>query len=145
MTGDRPSDLFERVLVPVASEEDARRATDVILPYLPGAGSVVVVHVIKQSEGGIDPSPVDAQEEEAEQLFDIVTEDDEAGDVETRTAYGSDVVDSILETARETGATVIAVSPREKSLLMRLLTGDHARSLMMNRDVPVLAVPAGEE
>jgi nucleotide-binding universal stress UspA family protein len=118
----------------------------VILPYLAAAGgSVVLVHVVKRSAGGVDPSPLDLQEEEAERLFDIATEGHDGLVGETRYAYGSNVAESILETAREADASVVAIAPRERSLFMRLLTGETTRPLMANPDVPVLSIPQGRE
>jgi nucleotide-binding universal stress UspA family protein len=142
---DRPSVTpFERALVPIASEEDVRRARETILPYLNDAGGVaILVHVIKLTQGGIDPSPADLQAEEAERLFETVSENYEDVVVETRKAYGSDVVTSIVETATETDATAIVFSPQEKGLLLRLLTGDTARSLMTRATVPVVSIPHG--
>jgi nucleotide-binding universal stress UspA family protein len=142
---DRPSVTpFERALVPIASEEDVRRARETILPYLDDAGGVaILVHVIKLTQGGIDPSPADLQAEEAERLFETVSENYEDVVVGTRKAYGSDVVTSIVETAVETDATAIVFSPQEKGLLLRLLTGDTARSLMTRATVPVVSIPHG--
>jgi nucleotide-binding universal stress UspA family protein len=135
---------FERALVPIASEEDVRRARETILPYLDDAGGVaILVHVIKLTQGGIDPSPADLQAEEAERLFETVSENYEDVVVGTRKAYGSDVVTSIVETAVETDATAIVFSPQEKGLLLRLLTGDTARSLMTRATVPVVSIPHG--
>lgn len=140
---DRPSVTpFERALVPIASEEDVKRARETILPYLDDAGGVaILVHVIKLTQGGIDPSPADLQEEEADRLFETVSENYEDVVVETRKAYGSDVVTSIVETATEADATAIVFSPQEKGLLLRLLTGDTARSLMTQATVPVVSIP----
>jgi nucleotide-binding universal stress UspA family protein len=142
---DRPSVTpFERALVPIASEEDVRRARETILPYLDDAGGVaILVHVIKLTQGGIDPSPADLQEEEADRLFETVSENYEDVVVETRKAYGSDVVTSIVETATEADVTAIVFSPQEKGLLLRLLTGDTARSLMTRATVPVVSIPHG--
>jgi len=146
MTERGPAELFDRPLIPVASEDDARVIRDTILPYLAEASStVILVHVIKHTEGGIDPSPIEFQEEEAERLFDIATEGHDELEPETQYAYGRNVAESILETARETGASVITVSPRRRGLFMRLLTGETARPLMTNSDVPVLSVPRDRE
>jgi nucleotide-binding universal stress UspA family protein len=146
MTALDPAGLFERPLIPVASEADARITRDAILPYLVDASStVILVHVIKQSEGGIDPSPLDAQEEEAERLFGIATGGRDGLVIETQYAYGSNVAESILETARETDASVVAIAPRERSLFMRLLTGETTRPLMANSDVPVLSIPQAHD
>jgi nucleotide-binding universal stress UspA family protein len=146
MARQDPTDLFDRPLVPIASEADARVTRDTVLPYLAAADStVILVHVIKQSEGGVDPSPIDLQEEVAERLFDIATEGHAGVDPEIEYAYGANVAESILETARETAASAIILSPRKRSLFMRLLIGETARPLLANSDVPVLSVPRDRE
>lgn len=141
-----PDTLFEQVLIPIASEDDARMARETILPYLAGSGGVAtVVHVIKYTEGGVNPSPVSMQEEDAERLFDIVNQDHPDLVVETKKAYGTDITAAIFEVATEINASAIVFAPEEKSRLIRLLTGDTALSLISNPDVPVLAIPRRDE
>lgn len=145
MVDHDPEALFEHALLPIASPDDARLAREVILPYLADSGGVAtVVHVVKYTEGGVDPSPVSMQEEDAEALFEIVTDDRPELVVETRTAYGTDVAEAIYEVADEIDASAIVFAPEEKSRLLRLLTGDTALSLVSNPDVPVLAIPRRE-
>jgi len=142
MQTHHPDSLFERVLIPVASEDGARIARETILPYLEGVGGVaIVVHVIKYTEGGIDPSPLSMQAEDAERLFEIVSDDYDDLVVETCKAYGTNVAEALFEVARDTDASAIVFSPQEKNRLIRLLTGDTALSLVTNPDVPVLAIP----
>jgi nucleotide-binding universal stress UspA family protein len=147
MSDHLPDELFEHVLIPVAAEVDARMARETILPYLEQVGGVAtVVHVIKQSKGGIDPSPESIRSEDAQKLFEIVSEDHEDSVVaETRTAYGTNIAEAIFDVAHEVGASAIVFSPREKSRLIRLLSGDTALSLVTNPDVPVLAIPQREQ
>lgn len=145
MSTHLPKDLFERVLLPVASESDARLARETILPYLDEVGGIaIVVHVIKQSEGGTDPSPPSAQSEDADRLFEIIREDHDKVVVETRKAYGSDIAEAIVAVARDVDASAIVFSPEQKGRLIRLLTGDTALSLVTNPDVPVVAIPQQE-
>jgi len=140
---DGPSDgLFERVLVPVASERDANRARETIVPYVGAAGGVVVlVHVVELNPGGIDPSPAAVQREEAERFFALATPEGDDVVVDTRTAYGADVVDALVETVRETDATAVVLAPVERGRLIRLLTGETTRPLMARAPVPVVALP----
>ena len=141
-----PDELFERALIPIASEDDARMARETILPYLAESGGVAtVVHVIKYTEGGVDPSPVSMQEEDAQRLYDIVREDHDDLVVETRTAYGTDIVEAIFDVAADIDASAIVFSPQERNRLVRLLTGDTALSLVTEPDVPVLAIPRDSE
>lgn len=137
-----PNALFERVLIPIASEDDARMARDTILPYLRRSGGVaVVVHVIKHVEGSVDPSPLSMQEEDADRLFEIVEQDNSELVVETKKVYSADIVAGIFEAADEANTSAIVFAPEEKNRLTRLLTGDTALSLVSNPDIPVLAVP----
>lgn len=143
MSSPLPESLFERVLLPVASETDARIARETILPYLDDVGgTAIVVHVVMYAEDGVAPSPPSVQKEDAARLFEIVSEGDETGIVEeTRTAYGTDIAAALFEVARKVDASAIVYSPQEKNRLVRLLTGDTALSLVTNPDVPVLAIP----
>lgn len=137
-----PDALFEQVLIPIASEDDARTARDMILPYLSRNGGVAIVaHVIKYKEGGIDPSPVSLQEEDAERLFEIVDQNDTELVVDTKKAYGTDIAAAIFAVADEVDASAIVFAPAETSRIIRLLTGDIALSLVTNPDVPVLSIP----
>lgn len=141
-----PDTLFEHVLIPIASEADARMARETILPYLAGSGGVAtVVHVIKSADGSVDPSPASMQEEDAERMFEIVEGEHSDLVVETEKAYGTDIAAAIFEVADEIGASAIVFAPEEKSRLIRLLTGDTALSLVSNPDVPVLAIPRQSE
>lgn len=137
-----PDTLFEHVLIPIASEDEARMARETILPYLArSGGDATVVHVIKYTESGVDPSPLSMQEADAERIFEIVDLGRSGLVVETKKAYGTDVAAAIFEVADETDASAIVVSPAEKSRLIRLLSGDTVLSLISNPDVPVLAIP----
>jgi nucleotide-binding universal stress UspA family protein len=143
---DRPSDgLFERVLVPVASEQDAARARETIVPYVAETGgAVVLVHVVKLNPGGIDPSPATVQREDAERLFALSTPEGNDVVADTRTAYGPDVVDALVETVRETDATAVLLAPQERGRLLRLLFGETTRPLMARSPVPVVSLPEVE-
>lgn len=146
MSEKLPESLFERVIIPVASETDAERARETILPYLADVGgAATVVHVVKRSESGVDPSPPSFQEEDAERLFELVGRGHDDIVAETRTVHGTNIAEAIFDVARETGATAIVFSPSERSLLVRLLTGDVARALVTDPDVPVLSLPRTDE
>jgi len=142
MATSSPASLFERVLIPIASADDARTAREVILPYIDDCNGVAIaVHVVKYTAGGVDPSPQSMQEADAERLFEIVGANDDGPVVETHTAYGTNVADALFETAREIDASAIVFSPEAKNRLVRLLTGDTALSLVTDPEVPVLAIP----
>lgn len=145
MTHHLPAALFERVVIPVASEADARMASETILPYLEQVGgAAIVVHVIKYAEDGVFPSPPSMQEADADAMFDIVRENTDVV-VQTRKAYGTDVAAAILDVAKEVNASSVVISPRPKNRVIRLLSGDTALSLVTNPEIPVLSIPRQSE
>ncbi|MFB6298351.1 MAG: universal stress protein [Salinirussus sp.] len=141
---DRPvrEDLFENVLVPIASIEDAEATCDALQPHLQRAGgSATVLHVLEKTEGGIDQVPLEARREDAERMFETLRE--EYGDriAEMEMVPGSDVPETIFERAREMDATGIVFMPREANRFVRWLTGDVALALITESPVPVLTLP----
>ena len=138
------SDLFERVLLPVASRDDARSTARALSPY--AGDQVVAVHVVEKAGGAVDKASVEQREEEAERIFEIVHEElDDAVDVDTRIDYGTDVAETIFAAAAEEDATSIVFTPRGGSRWIRLLTGDVALDLITKRDRPVVVLPDGEK
>ncbi len=139
--------VFERMLLPIAEEDDAEATCEAVEPYLTPTGDVVVVHVIEKTEGAPDKAPLEFRQEEAEAIFGIVREQLEgtSHDVQTELRYGPDVVDEILEAAEEHGVTAIGFTPRPGSRWIRLLAGDHAHRLTTETELPVLVFPHPEK
>jgi len=136
--------LFERVVVPVASERDAENTARALRPYLPSeGGAVVLVHVVEKAGGAPDKASVEQAEEFGAQALDTAAELLEETDalVETRTVYGTDVAERIVETAAEEDATAVVFAPRRGSRWTKLLTGDVANSIFDLSDRPVVVVP----
>jgi nucleotide-binding universal stress UspA family protein len=141
-----PSSLFQRVLLPVASEDDVRTTCSVVRPYLQRADGVAIgVHVIEHKEGSVRAAPIDARVEDSEHILELVRDD--LGDrvAETRTAHGPDITAAIFETATDTDASAIVFTPRGGSRWVRLLTGDVADSLVTNAELPVIVLPNEQE
>lgn len=141
--------LLDRVLVPVATDDDARVTARALLETVGGqVGSVRGIHVIEKAGGAPDKAPLEARQTEARELL-AAFEETLAGsalEVETDLLYGTDVVDAILEAARESDATALVFCPRPAGRLTRLLAGDTARALLERSSVPVLSLPpAGDE
>lgn len=136
--------LFERVLLPVASEKDAATTCRRLFERTDEVETIVAVHVIEKAGGGIDKAPVEQREENAEAIFAVVDEHCRGidADVEHRILYGTDVTETILDGADEEDASVIVFVPRESSRWMNLLTGDTAYSLVTGTDRPVLVLPS---
>jgi nucleotide-binding universal stress UspA family protein len=134
--------LLQRVVVPVATEEDAAETCAALSPYVGEIEEVVAVHVIEKAGGGIDKAPLEKRQEDAEDILDVV-EDALADDVsvERDTAYGTDVVETLLAEADRHDATAVAFVAREGSRLVRLLSGDTSIRLVTEATLPVVALP----
>jgi nucleotide-binding universal stress UspA family protein len=138
--------LFERVLLPVADDEDARTTCRAVRPHLEAAGGrAVAVHVIEKAGGAPDKASVEQREINAEEIFDVVRETLSGVDVGTEITYGTDVAEAIFAAAAEVDATAIVFTPRSGSRWIRLLTGDVALDLITETDRPVVVLPDEDE
>lgn len=141
--------LTGKVLIPIANEDDAERTCEAVLAHLDPdrPPEVTVVHVIEKAGGAPDKAPLDARQEQAEEIFHIAEAylTGEGYDADTRIAYGTDVVDALVDAAEDTGATAIAFVPRESGRLARLLTGDLSKRLVLESPVPVVSLPVPRE
>ena len=134
--------LLDRVVLPLASEEDATETAEALRPHLGDVERVVAVHVIEKAGGGIDKAPKAQREEDAETILRLVEEAlrDEVA-VETDVRYGTDVVDALFEAAADHDATAVLFTAREGNRFVQLLAGDTARRLVTEATVPVVALP----
>jgi nucleotide-binding universal stress UspA family protein len=136
-------DLFERVLLPVASPDDATASARALQPRV--GDSVVAVHVVEKAGGAVDKTSVEQREEEAAHIFEAIhAELDDHTTVETEITYGTDVAETIFDVADEMEATAIAFTPRGGSRWVQLLTGDVALDLITDTDRPVVVLPEDE-
>jgi nucleotide-binding universal stress UspA family protein len=134
------AELFDRVVLPVASVEDAVATCRAARPYL--TGSVVAVHVIEKAGGAPDKASVEQREEVAEEIFEAVHDAlDDGRTVETDLRYGTDVSETIFAAAKDHDASAIVITPRGGSRWVRLLTGDVSLDLVTETDRPVVVLP----
>jgi len=120
--------LFERVVVPVATREDADETVAALEPYIEEVDTVVAVHVIEKAGGAPDKAPLGKRESDAGEILGDIEELLEADvTVETRLEYGTGVVEALFEAADDAGATAVAFRPREEGRIVRLLSGDTSR------------------
>ena len=133
------TDLLARVLLPVASVEDAQATARAVAPYLGDAGSVVAVHVIEKAGGAPDKASVEQRESYAGEVFDAVRE--ELGEVETDLRFDTAVEDAIFAAAADHDASAIVFTPRGGSRWLRLLTGDVTLHVVTETDRPVVVLP----
>jgi hypothetical protein len=129
--------ILSHLLVPVATERDARETARALAPYDPAA--VTVVHVVEKGEGVPDKTPVEQSETVAAAAFRAFRQ--EFSDVETATVFRRNVIDGVFDTADEVDASAIAFHPREGSRLMKFFAGDRTFKLVTGGDRPVISLP----
>lgn len=140
--------LFEHVVIPLASEDDARATMHGALEHLKSAqGLATLVFVVEKAGGAPDKASVEQLEAYAEDVFDVARDVVADADVtiETRIDYGTDVGETIVEAAHDAGASAIVFTPRGGSRWLKLLTGDVTRTLLTESDLPVIALPEAED
>ncbi len=136
--------LLERVVVPVADEQDSRATAAAVSRQLDGVESVVAVHVVEKGGGAVDKAPVEQRRADAAAFLSVVESRlDDRVTVETRVAFGTDVAETVVETALDAEATAIAFRPRGGSRLVRFLSGDTAARLVTDPELPVVSLGAG--
>lgn len=133
--------LMEHLVVPVADDDDAAETARLLDPY--ELERVTVVHVVEHTPGGPDSIPVEQAEEQAADSFAAF--ETVIADFEEELAYGTDVVESILDVARDVDASAIAFRPRGGSRVVQFLSGDTALRLVTETDRPVIALPEDSE
>lgn len=137
------TDLLERVVVPVASEEVAEQTATMGRAYLRDDSEVHVLHVVQEDQ---DYAATTDEEWEAfaEEAFEVFRET-YGEDVTTELRHGADIADTIVETAADLDASAILFVPRGGSRMRQIMSGDVARELVSESAVPVVALPRPDE
>lgn len=139
--------FIDRIVVPVASPDDAAATATALVPYVEGTDcTVIALHVIEKAGGAPDKASVEQREQYAEEVFGVVTDRPRGTEVTLETAlhYGTDIAATIAEAANDTAASAIAFTPRGGSRWRKLLTGDVTHNLVENADIPILVLPDRE-
>lgn len=140
------SDLLRRVLVPIASTDDADATRAALRTGLDDGETLRFGHVIEHTKSGLHTASVE-QLDAANEIFNHVRDTIALlGDVEVdRTLeYATDVTTAFFDAAAEFDATAIVFSRREGSRWFRLLTGEVALELVTSSDRPVVVLPEVE-
>ncbi|WP_170972448.1 universal stress protein [Natronorubrum halophilum] len=133
---------FPHILIPVATDEDARATSTALQPYLDDTERVTAVHVIEKAGGAPDKAPLEKRREDASNFLAIV--DSSLSDfvtVDTRTIFATDIVPGFFSTANEVGADAIAFRARGGSRIRRILAGDVTTKLVTKPPIPVISLP----
>lgn len=142
------SDPFRsNVVIPVASEGDARATMRAVLPRLASAGGAgTLLFVVEKAGGAPDKASVEQQEAYAEGVFDAAREAAAGTDVplDLTVAFGTDVAEAIIDAADDADASAIVFTPRHRSRWTELLTGNVARDLVEESNIPVITLPEGD-
>lgn len=136
--------LLSRPIVPIANVDDAKRTYERLKPHLdPGADRPLVVYVVEKAGGGIDKAPLGSVEALAEDVFERFESlaDADGIDVETRRLYGTDVAETIIQTASEVDASAIVFTSRGGGRWLDLVSGGVRSSLVSKADRPVIVLP----
>lgn len=139
-----PRNLFERIIVPVASEDDAEATIEALTPHVEAAGgTVIVVNVIEKAGGAPDKASVEQRELLAEEIFETAGDAlaDVDVDVETEILYGTDIAETVIDAAHEMDVNAIVFTPRGGNRWLKLLTGDVTTELVNKSDLPVIVLP----
>ena len=134
---------FDTILVPVASEDDARTTSRAIRNrFDPSETTVEFVFVVEKAGGAPDKASVEQREELVESMVETARAELPDARVEMRVVYDTDVADGIRDAAADVDANAIVFVPREGSRLARWLSGDVTLSLVTESDRPVVSLPS---
>ncbi|GAB7091806.1 hypothetical protein JCM18237_20770 [Halorubrum luteum] len=135
------SDLFERILVPIAGPKDAEETARAVRPHLTPDTKLIVTHVTPGStaETTIKTGRDQFAGATYETFSDILHRDDVQ--FEWVTLEGREVVEALVDAIGMTGATLVAFTPRNIDEWARTIAGDPGGRLIREADVPVMVFP----
>ncbi|AUV84000.1 universal stress protein UspA [Salinigranum rubrum] len=136
--------MLSTAFVPVASVDDAEVTLDAVLDRVVAAGGrMIVAHVVEKAGGAPDAASVEQREDLAGEAFELVRERaaDAGVDVETELLYGTDVAETLVDAAHESGASAIVFTPRGHKWWWNLFSDDVADALVHESDLPVVVLP----
>jgi len=138
--------LFEHVLIPVATHDDAQATCAALEPHLDTVERVTAIHVIEKAGGAPDKAPLEKRTQDGHEIL-AETESRLAAvvDVNSEIVYGTDVVAAIFEAATDHDAAAVAFRSRGGSRITQLLAGDMTRQLVTDPVVPVVSLPVPDD
>ena len=133
--------LFERIMVPIASPEDAEETARAIRPHLDSGTTLIVTHV---TEGDTAETTIKTGRDQFagatyETFSDILYRRDL--EFEWVTLEAREVAEALVDAIDMTEATLVAFTPRDIDTWRRAITGDPGGRLIREADVPVMVFP----
>lgn len=135
------TDLFERVLVPIAGPDDAEETARALRPHLDPETTLIVTHVTQGTSGettiktGRDPFAGATYE-----TFSKILHREDLR-FEWVTLEAREVAEGLVDAIAMTGATLVAFTPRDVDAWTRTIAGDPGGRLIREADVPVFVFP----
>lgn len=133
----------DRVLLPVANEDDAKRTCTAVRPHLADNAEIIGLYVVERREGGPAAASIEQLEEHGRNTLATVKEAFAGStvSVETKLQEGVDLIATIFEAAKESDVNCIVFVPRPKGRLVALLSGDPGWKLINQTQYPILVLP----
>lgn len=136
--------VLRHIAVPLANEQDVAETARALEPYLDDIHRATGIHVIETRPGAINKAPIEKRRADAEAFLESF--ESRLGErvlVDTRIAFGTDIAETIIETANEVGATAVAFRSQGRGRLARLLSENTAERLVIDPPLPVLSLAEG--
>lgn len=134
-------DLFERILVPIASPDDAEATARALRPHLDVDTTLIVTHI---TEGTAAETTIKTGRDQFtgatyEKFVDILYRDDLQ--FEWATLEAREVSEALTDAIDMTEATLVAFTPRDIDTWERTIAGDPGGKLIREAAVPVMVFP----
>lgn len=137
---------FQHIMIPVATDDDARMTCAALQPYLEDTERVTAVHVIEKAGGAPDKAPLEKRREDSSDFLATVDSTlSKSVAIDTRTVFATDIVSGLFSEATDAGADAIVFRPRGGSRIKRILAGDITTNLVTDPTIPVVSLPKGDD
>ncbi|MDB9232992.1 universal stress protein [Halorubrum ezzemoulense] len=134
-------ELFERILVPIASPEDAEATARAIRPHLDAGTALIVTHVTRGTDA--ETTIKTGRDQFAGATYETFSDILYRRDLEFEwvTLEAREVTEALVDAVEMTTATVVAFTPRDMDTWKQTLAGDPGNRLIREAAVPVMVFP----
>ncbi|MHB1064026.1 MAG: universal stress protein [Georgenia sp.] len=127
------------IVVGYTTRPEGRAALERALVEATAHGESVVVLNVSEGDGRADPML--ASEDDLTVVRDRLNQAGVEG-VVRQLVRGKDPSEEIVTTVEEVGASLVVIGLRKRSPVRKLVLGSNSQKILLNTDVPVLAVKA---